>query len=88
MQIRPVPRNIDSPNRVTEYVFAFMLAYYGLQFIFYKPLISFGGGFVAVYFMYRLTLGKPEGVAFRLLYRYLKFGKLFPNPKKAPKFEI
>lgn len=88
MAMRSVPRNIDKPNRTAEFLISFLLVYYSLQFMFYKPLISMGGGFLACYFVYKATLNKPEGMAFRLLYRMFTFGGMFPNAKKAPKFEL
>lgn len=88
MSTRPVPRNIDKPNRTAEYLISFLLVYYALQFTFYKPMISIGGGALACYFVYKLTLNKPEGMAFRVMYRIFTFGGMFPNAKKVPRFEI
>lgn len=88
MEPRPVPRNIDAPNRAVEYISAFMLGYYGVQFSFHSPLGSFAAGFVMVYVMYRITLNQPEGIFFRLLHKVLQFGGFLPNPQKAPKLEI
>lgn len=88
MSTRPVPRNIDKPNRTAEYLISFLFAYYSLQFAFYKPLVSIGGGALACYFVYKLTLNKPEGMAFRLMYRNMRFGGMFPSAKKVSKFEI
>ena len=86
--MRPVPRNIDSANRTTEYVVGFLSGYYGTQFIFTNPLLSLCVGLFMVYFIYKVTQGKPEGAFYRLLYRVTGIGKFVPNPKKAPKFEI
>ncbi|MEC9291644.1 MAG: hypothetical protein VX730_04505 [Pseudomonadota bacterium] len=85
---RPVPRNIDKPNRMAEYVVAFLVTYYGLMFLIHKPFVSIGAGGLAVYVMYKFTANKPEGMAFRWWYRYFSIGKMVPNPKKAKKFEI
>lgn len=88
MATRPVPRNIDKPNRSAEYLISFLLVYYGLQFMFYKPMLSIGGGALACYFVYKVTLNKPEGMAYRLMYRHVTFGGMYPNAKKVSKFEI
>ena len=88
MATRPVPRNIDKPNRMAEYVLTFLTVYYSIQFMFYKPLISLGAAMLACYFVYKATLNKPEGLAFRVLYRMVVFGGMIPNAKKVPKFEI
>ena len=87
-QTRPVPRNIDKPNRMAEFVVAFLVVYYGFMFTTHKPFVSIGMGSLAVYIMYKFTANKPEGMAFRWWYRYFSIGKMVPNPKKAKKFEI
>lgn len=88
MQARSVPRNIDRPNRVPEYVITWVAAYYGTIFVtgeaFMGMLVSFG----AVYLMYRFTLEKPEGIMMRILYRYIQIGKLRPTPRKVKRFEL
>lgn len=67
---------------------SFLFVYYSLQFMFYKPLISIGGGALACYFVYKITLNKPEGMAFRLMYRHARFGGMIPSAKKVSRFEI
>lgn len=87
-ELRPVPRNIDAANRTTEYVVGFLVGYYGTQFIFQNPILSFLVGAGMIYFIFKVTEGKPEGAFFRILYRFVAIGKFVPNPKKSPKFEI
>ncbi len=86
--MRPVPRNIDKPNRTSEYLMTFLAVYYGLMFTLSEVLIAFTMACLSVYLIYKLTLNKPEGQAYRVIYKYARFGRLLPNPKKAPKFEI
>ena len=88
MATRPVPRNIDKPNRNAEFAFAFLGTYYSLMFLFHEPLLAFGMAIVAVYMIYKFTIDKPEGMAFRVLYKYLQIGKMMPTPKKVKRFEI
>lgn len=88
MQMRPVPRNIDKPNRTPEYAVTFLAGYYLSLFVTGKALFALLVGFVAVYVMYKVTLDKPEGLALRLAYRYVKFGKMRPGPKFAPRLEV
>lgn len=88
MQMRPVPRNIDKPNRTPEYAVTFLFAYYMTLFLFNKPLVALLAGALASYIMYKLTLDKPEGLAMRLAYRHVKFGKMRPSPKHAPRLEV
>jgi len=85
---RPVPRNIDKPNRTPEYVTTFIIAYYGTLFLFSKAFLSVGLGFMATYVMYKVTLDKPEGMALRMAYRYIQIGKLRPSPKVCKRLEI
>lgn len=88
MQMRPVPRNIDRPNRTPEYVIAFLTFYYGTMFLTGKPLFALLAGAIATYIMYKVTLDKPEGLAMRMAYRKVKFGKMRPSPKFCPKLEV
>ncbi len=85
---RPVPRNIDKPNRVTEYVFTFLAVYYGLMFLTQYLLLSLTAAFFAVYFVNKVTMDKPEGQTYRLLYRYIKIGKMIPSPRFVKRFEV
>lgn len=66
----------------------FLFFYYGTMFLFHEPLLAFGLGFLSVYVMYKVTLDKPEGQAFRILYRYVRLGKMIPGPRFAKRFEI
>lgn len=86
--MRPVPRNIDRPNRTPEYAISFLAVYYGTMFISGKPLFSLLAGFVATYIMYKVTLDKPEGLAMRLLYKKVQFGKMRPTPAKCKRLEV
>lgn len=88
MQPRPVPRNIDRPNRTPEYVTSYLVAYYGTMFLTHEPLIGLTVGLTAVYIIYKVTLDKPEGMMMRLAYRYVKIGKMIPSPRHAKIFEI
>lgn len=86
--MRSVPRNIDRPNRLTEFVLTFLAVYYGMMFTISDPLFAFPGACMSVYIMYKFTLNKPEGQAYRFLYQYFKIGKMIPNPRSAPHFEV
>lgn len=88
MQARPVPRNIDRPNRVPEYVITWVVAYYGTIFITGMASLAFLMAFGALYLMYRFTLEKPEGIMMRILYRYVQIGKLRPSPRYVKYFEL
>lgn len=88
MQARPVPRNIDKPNRVPEYVITWVASYYGTIFLTGETLLGFLVSFFAVYLMYRFTLDKPEGIMMRILYRYVQIGKLRPSPRYVKHFEL
>ncbi len=88
MDARPVPRNIDRPNRVAEFVVTWTASYYGTMFLTKEPLLGFLISFGAVYLIYRFTLEKPEGIMMRLLYRHVQIGKLRPSPKVVKKFEL
>ena len=85
---RQVPRNIDRPNRNAEYAATFMVSWYGTMFMFHKPLLSLVVTFLAFYLTYKLTLNKPEGAIYRVVYKRIGLGKMVPPPKKARKFEI
>lgn len=86
--MRQVPRNIDAPSRAPEFAIASMISYYGCQFLFSKPLISFIVCIFTNYIVYRVTIGKPEGAAYRLMYRLGGLGKMIKAPCKVKKFEI
>lgn len=87
---RAVPRNIDRPNRTAEHLVVFLFFYYGVMFLLHDPMPAFGAGFFSVYVMQKLTVDKPEGQVYRLIYRikWIQFGKMLPNPAKVKKFEI
>lgn len=87
--MRPVPRNIDAPNRLVEYIVTFMISYFGVKFL--TPgsaVIPIFVSFTAVYVVRKVTADKPEGAAFRLWYRFASFGGFFPSPRKVKKFEV
>lgn len=86
--MRSVPRNIDRPNRNAEYAATFMVSWYGTMFLVGSPLMAFGVTILSIYLMYRLTLNKPEGGAYRLWYKYFGIGKFVPPPRKINRFEI
>lgn len=86
--MREVPRHIDAPNRAPEYAFTSMVAYYGTQYIVGKPLLSFILTILANYIVYRVTIGKPEGSMYRLIYKMGGLGKFIASPKKVKRFEI
>ncbi len=88
MQMRPVPRNIDRPNRTPEYVITFLLTYYAVLFVVGKALAALVAGAFATYVMYKVTLDKPEGLAMRVLYKYVQFGKMRPTPRHCKKLEV
>lgn len=88
MQARPVPRNIDRPNRVPEYVITWVVAYYGAMFLSGQAALALLAAFMAVYLMYRFTLEKPEGIMMRILYKYVQIGKLRPSPRYVKHFEL
>lgn len=85
---RPVPRNIDKPNRNAEFAFTWLTLYYGIMFLMKEPLVAFMVACSGVYLVYKVTLDKPEGQAFRLVYRYLQIGKMRPTPKFVKRFEV
>lgn len=88
MQMRPVPRNIDRPNRTPEYVITFLLSYYLVLFVIGKALAALVVGAFATYVMYKVTLDKPEGLAMRVLYKYVQFGKMRPSPRNCKRLEV
>lgn len=88
MEVRPVPRHIDAPNRMPEYVMSALGGYYSMMFLTREALLSFAFAFLCVYVVYRLTLGKPEGYAMRFIYRFVSFGKGIPTPRWVKRFEI
>ena len=88
MSLRPVPRNIDRPNRMVEYIVAFLAGHYGVMFTAQHVLLAWGVGLMAVYITYKLTQNKPEGSAFRFFYKFASIGRFVPNPKTTKKFEI
>ena len=85
---RDVPRNIDRPNRNAEYAATFMVSWYGTMFLFREPLFSVVVTFLSFYLTYKLTLNKPEGAMYRIIYKRIGLGKMVPPPKKVRKFEI
>lgn len=85
---RPVPRNIDRPNRTAEYVVTFMFVYYSLMFLTHEPMFAIFMGGLAVYVVYKLTLNKPEGMAYRVWYSKFGIGKMIPPPKKVAIFQL
>lgn len=86
--MRSVPRNIDRPNRTPEYVITFLAVYYGTMFLTGKPLFGLLCGGLATYIMYKVTLDKPEGLAMRVFYKHVKFGKMRPSPRFCKKLEV
>lgn len=88
MQMRPVPRNIDRPNRTPEYVMTYLLVYYASMFVSGQALPSILLGLLATYAMYKITMDKPEGLAMRLLYRYIQLGRMRPSPRFCKHLEV
>jgi hypothetical protein len=89
MQSREVPRHIDAPNRLPEFVLAALGGYYTTMFLTRNNfLIAAMVSAMCVYVMYRLTLGKPEGYAMRFIYRFVSFGKGIPTPRHVQRFAI
>jgi hypothetical protein len=86
--MREVPRNIDAPSRAPEFAMASLVSYYGVQYITSNPLFAFIACVLVNYIVYRVTIGKPEGAAYRLMYKLGGLNKLIPAPKKVKKFEI
>lgn len=88
MQARSVPRNIDKPNRTPEYAVTALASYYATIFITQNALAAIVTSFFATYIMYKVTLDKPEGLAFRLIYRKIQLGKMLPSPAKCTLLEL
>ena len=88
MESREVPRHIDAPNRMPEFVMAALGGYYSTMFLTRNALLAFFVSFVAIYAVYRFTLGKPEGYAMRFIYKFTSFGKGIPTPRHVKHFEI
>lgn len=88
MSMRPVPRNIDKPNRTPEYVVTFLAFYYLMIFLTSNAMFALGVGCFATYIMYKVTLDKPEGLMLRIAYRYIQLGKMRPTPAKCKKLEV
>lgn len=88
MQMRPVPRNIDRPNRTPEFVMTYLAVHFTLMFLIGKPLVAITIGLLSVYFMYKVTLDKPEGLALRLIYRKIQLGKMRPSPAVCKRLEV
>lgn len=88
MTTREVPRNIDRANRNAEYAMVFLGVYYGFTGLFSEPLLGFVLGLLSIHITYKLTVDRPEGQAFRFIYRYIRIGYMIPAPKFAKKFEI
>lgn len=88
MPARPVPRNIDKPNRLPEFIIAFIGGYYGTMFLTHAPLISIGVAGFLVYLIHKLTMDKPEGQMYRVLYKYTNLGKFMPSPRRVKRFEV
>tara|TARA_Y100001960_G_scaffold323347_1_gene401631 strand:+ start:2372 stop:2632 length:261 start_codon:yes stop_codon:yes gene_type:complete len=86
--MREVPRNIDAPSRAPEFALTSMISYYGTQYITGRPLIAIITCILCNYIVYRITIGKPEGAAFRLMYKLGGLGKMIPAPKRVKRFEI
>ena len=87
-QVKNIPRNIDRPNRVPEFVLTYIVCFFGTQLLFESAVMAIVATFLGIYAMYRLTLNRPEGYAYRVLFRFVRFGKMMPSPKFAPRFEI
>lgn len=88
MQMRSVPRNIDRPNRTPEYVITFLFTYYAVMFLSRQTLPALMLGFLATYGMYKVTVDKPEGLAMRIIYRYIQLGRMRPSPKFCKRLEV
>ena len=88
MASRPVPRNIDRANRNAEFVMTFLVVYYSIMFLFHEPLMALVFGMFGVYFVNKLTMDKPEGQAYRFIYRYIRIGHVMPSPRFVKKLEM
>lgn len=85
---RPVPRNIDRPNRLAEYIVVALFVYYPTMFLTKNPMIALPAAITSVYILYKMTLNKPEGAVFRYWYRYMPLGKFVPTPRRVKRFEV
>jgi hypothetical protein len=65
-----------------------LTVYYTTMFTIGDVLLAWGLTILSGYLTYRLTLNKPEGNAYRVWYKRFGFGKMLPNPRRAPKFEV
>jgi hypothetical protein len=88
MEARSVPRNIDKPNRTPEYATTFLATYYLVMFLTQKALFAIVAAAFATYMMYKITLDKPEGLAFRMVYRKIQLGKMSPTPARCKKLDV
>lgn len=85
---RPVPRNIDAPNRIPEFAVTFVIAFHGTNFLIDEPIGALAAGVAAIYLIYRYTIDKPEGLAMRIIYKYVQIGNFRPTPARVKRFEI
>jgi len=88
MEARPVPRNIDAPNRMPEYAISFVVTFYSTMFLLHMPSVSLICAVGSVYVIYKYTLDKPEGLMFRAIYRYMQIGRFRPTPARVKYFEV
>lgn len=88
MQARPVPRNIDRPNRTTEFVLIWHVVYYPTIFATDQVFMALALSAFACYLMYKYTMDKPEGMAMRIVYKYVQIGQMRPTPRRVKRFEI
>jgi hypothetical protein len=88
MESRPVPRNIDAPNRMPEYAISFVATFYSTMFLLHMPTVSLILATCSVYLIYKYTLDKPEGLMFRAIYRYAQIGRFRPSPRYVQRFEV
>ncbi len=85
---RPVPRNIDAPNRIPEFAVTFVVVFHGNNFLTGWVMASPFLALMAMYLIYRYTIDKPEGLAMRMLYKYVQIGNFRPTPRFVKHFEI
>lgn len=88
MEMRSVPRNIDKPNRMPEYAMTFLSVYFVVMFLSHRALAAIVLAALCTYLMYKVTLDKPEGLAMRVIYRYIQLGGLKPTPRRCKKLEV
>lgn len=62
--------------------------YYLVLFFTGSPFLAIFSSAAAVYMVNRLIANKPEGAAFRTLYRFINIGGFIPTPKWVKRFEI